>query len=64
MGVSRRTSSRQAVMTFAGVEHRIETVRTLHGVTFINDSKATNPDSAIKAIEAMTEADGADFGRV
>ena len=38
---------------FPGVEHRIETVRTLHGVTFINDSKATNPDSTIKAIEAM-----------
>ncbi len=38
---------------FPGVEHRIETVRTLSGVTWINDSKATNPDSTIKAIEAM-----------
>ena len=38
---------------FPGVEHRIETVRTLDGVTYINDSKATNPDSTIKAIEAM-----------
>lgn len=41
--------------TFAGVEHRIETVRTLHGVTYINDSKATNPEAAIKAIEAMKQ---------
>ena len=46
---------RRAVMSFSGVEHRIETVRTLHGVTFINDSKATNPDSTIKAIQAMTK---------
>ncbi len=46
---------RRAVMAFGGVEHRIETVRTLHGVTFINDSKATNPDSTIKAIRAMTK---------
>ena len=46
---------RRAVMAFSGVEHRIETVRTLHGVTFINDSKATNPDSTIKAIQAMTK---------
>ncbi len=40
--------------TFAGVEHRIETVRTLHGVTWINDSKGTNVDSTLKAIATMT----------
>lgn len=45
---------RQSLMTFPGVEHRIETVREVRGVTFINDSKATNPDSTIKAIQAMT----------
>lgn len=38
---------------FPGVEHRIETVRVLDGVTYINDSKATNPEATIKAIEAM-----------
>lgn len=40
--------------TFAGVEHRIEQVCEKAGVLYINDSKATNPDSAIKAVEAMT----------
>lgn len=41
--------------TFSGVEHRIETVLTKDGVTYINDSKGTNPDSTIKAIETMTK---------
>lgn len=39
---------------FPGVEHRIEFVRELDGVAYINDSKGTNPDSTIKAVEAMT----------
>ena len=39
---------------FKGVEHRIETVDTVNGVTFINDSKGTNPDSTQKAILTMT----------
>ncbi len=39
--------------SFKGVEHRIETVKVVNGVTFINDSKGTNPDSTIKAIESM-----------
>ena len=38
---------------FAGVEHRIEFVRTVRGVDFVNDSKGTNPDATIKAIQAM-----------
>lgn len=38
---------------FHGVEHRIETVRTVNGITYINDSKGTNPDSTIKAVETM-----------
>ncbi len=45
---------RQEVMNFKGVEHRLELVRTYNGVSYINDSKATNPDSSIKALEAMT----------
>ena len=43
----------ETLKTFAGVEHRIETCRQLRGVRFVNDSKGTNPDAAIKAIEAM-----------
>lgn len=44
---------RHALRTFAGVEHRIEYVRELEGVHYINDSKGTNPESTIKAVEAM-----------
>ncbi len=40
-------------MEFAGVEHRIEYVGTVNDVTYYNDSKGTNPDAAIKAVEAM-----------
>ena len=39
--------------TFQGVEHRIEFVRELDGVKYYNDSKATNTDSAIKALETF-----------
>ena len=38
---------------FQGVEHRIEFVREIDGVKFFNDSKATNTDSAIKALETF-----------
>ena len=41
--------------TFTGVEHRIEFVRELDGVRFINDSKGTNADSTIKAVETMNK---------
>ena len=40
---------------FRGVEHRIEFVRTLDGVSYYNDSKATNTDSAIKALETFED---------
>ncbi|GAB6088394.1 UDP-N-acetylmuramoyl-L-alanine--D-glutamate ligase [Alkaliphilus crotonatoxidans] len=39
--------------TFQGVEHRLEYVDTVSGVAFINDSKGTNPDASIKALEAV-----------
>ena len=42
------------LMKFPGVEHRIEPVTTIQGVTYYNDSKATNPESAIKALETFT----------
>ncbi|MCR4620490.1 MAG: UDP-N-acetylmuramoyl-L-alanine--D-glutamate ligase [Clostridiales bacterium] len=45
---------REVLRRFAGVEHRIETVAELEGIRYINDSKGTNPDSTIKAVEAMT----------
>lgn len=45
---------RDGLRRFKGVEHRIEFVREKDGVAWINDSKGTNPDSTIKAVEAMT----------
>ncbi len=44
----------KAVKTFTAVEHRIEYVAEIDGVKYYNDSKGTNPDAAIKAIQAMT----------
>ena len=44
---------KDVLKTFKGVEHRIEYCGTIGGVTFYNDSKATNVDSAIKALEAI-----------
>jgi UDP-N-acetylmuramoylalanine--D-glutamate ligase len=44
---------RAAVKTFPGVEHRLEFVRSLNGVAWYNDSKATNVDAAVKAIDAF-----------
>jgi UDP-N-acetylmuramoylalanine--D-glutamate ligase len=41
------------VKTFRGVEHRLELVGEIGGVEFYNDSKATNVDAALKAIEAF-----------
>lgn len=45
---------RYALKSFKGVEHRIEPVAKINGVQYYNDSKGTNPDSTIKAVEAMT----------
>ncbi|MCM1308183.1 MAG: UDP-N-acetylmuramoyl-L-alanine--D-glutamate ligase [Butyrivibrio sp.] len=42
------------IRRFRGVEHRIEFVREKDGAVYYNDSKGTNPDSSIKALEAMT----------
>jgi UDP-N-acetylmuramoylalanine--D-glutamate ligase len=41
------------ISEFRGVEHRIEYVATVRGVSFYNDSKATNVDSAIKAVSSF-----------
>lgn len=52
MGVPAEVIGKVAIF-FAGVEHRIEYVDTIHGVAYYNDSKGTNPDAAIKGIQAM-----------
>lgn len=44
---------RKAILAFKGVEHRIEYVTEKDGVAYYNDSKGTNPDAAIKGIQAM-----------
>lgn len=44
---------RKALINFKGVEHRIEYVECINGVTYYNDSKGTNPDASMKAIMAM-----------
>ena len=41
--------------SFESLEHRLEYVATVRGVPYYNDSKATNTDSAIKALEAFSE---------
>ena len=44
---------RKGLTTFPQVEHRLETVAVVNGVTYINDSKATNVDSAWYALDSM-----------
>jgi UDP-N-acetylmuramoylalanine--D-glutamate ligase len=46
---------RESLMTFPGVPHRLEPVRELEGVRYINDSKATNVDSLWYALSSFTE---------
>jgi UDP-N-acetylmuramoylalanine--D-glutamate ligase len=43
----------EAIRSFAGVEHRIEFVAEIQGVRYYNDSKATNVDATLKALEAF-----------
>ncbi len=44
---------RGAIGSFQGVEHRLEFVAEIDGVRYVNDSKATNVDAAVKALEAF-----------
>jgi UDP-N-acetylmuramoylalanine--D-glutamate ligase len=55
MGTSARDLPplREAIKRFKGVEHRIEFVAEISGIKFYNDSKATNVDSTVKALEAF-----------
>lgn len=43
----------KAIKTFKSISHRLEYVRTLSGIDFYNDSKGTNVDSSVKAIESF-----------
>ena len=46
-------SIKKSVLTFKAVEHRIEYVTEKQGVDYYNDSKGTNPEAALKAVQAM-----------
>ncbi|EOD01259.1 UDP-N-acetylmuramoyl-L-alanine--D-glutamate ligase [Caldisalinibacter kiritimatiensis] len=46
---------KETLYTFEGVEHRLEFVEEIDGIKFYNDSKGTNPDASIRAIEAINK---------
>ena len=46
-------SIRRSVLSFRGLEHRLEDVMTVRGVRFVNDSKATTVDATIKALASF-----------
>ncbi len=49
----RKDSTREALTSFEGIEHRLESVATVGGIEFINDSKATNVNSTWYALESV-----------
>lgn len=51
----RKEIIRDSLSDFQNVEHRLETVATIHGIEFINDSKATNVNSTWYALESQTK---------
>lgn len=55
---------RAGLRSFAGVEHRLEEARTVGGVVYVNDSKATNIASTTVALAAMGEGGGRERTRV
>lgn len=48
---------RERIMSFRAPEHRLEKVREMNGITFYNDSKATNPEASIVAIDSFNNTD-------
>lgn len=52
LGVGRRTIAK-ALKTFRAAPHRLESIATVDGVEFVNDSKATNLDALVKAVESF-----------
>jgi UDP-N-acetylmuramoylalanine--D-glutamate ligase len=66
-------SMTQAVESFTGLEHALEPVNVVRGVRFVNDSKATNVEAALRAVESFGPGlvvilggryKGGDFGRL
>ena len=51
-------SMADTVENFKGVQHRLELVAEIQGVTFYNDSKATSVDATLKALEALSDGEG------
>ncbi len=51
----RKEDIRESLSNFHGVEHRLEPVLKVHGIEFINDSKATNVNSTWYALESMSD---------
>jgi UDP-N-acetylmuramoylalanine--D-glutamate ligase len=51
----RKDVIRECLSDFQGVEHRLETILSVHGINFINDSKATNVNSTWYALECMPD---------
>jgi UDP-N-acetylmuramoylalanine--D-glutamate ligase len=51
----RKEKIREALQTFQSLEHRMESVATIKGIEFVNDSKATNVNSTWFALESMTK---------
>lgn len=51
----RKEVVRESLADFQNVEHRLEYVATIHGIQFINDSKATNVNSTWYALESMRD---------
>jgi UDP-N-acetylmuramoylalanine--D-glutamate ligase len=50
----RKDDIRESLMDFTGVEHRMERIMKVHGIEFINDSKATNVNSTWYALECIS----------
>ena len=48
---------KERIMSFVVPEHRLEKVRVMDGITFYNDSKATNPEASIVAIDSFNNQD-------
>jgi UDP-N-acetylmuramoylalanine--D-glutamate ligase len=46
---------KNSILTFQGLEHRLEKVTSIAGVTFFNDSKATNIDATLKSIQSFDQ---------
>jgi len=49
------SSIRNSILTFSGLEHRLEKVTSIKGITFFNDSKATNIDATLKSLRSFAD---------